>query len=298
MPVAVADPLRSGTTPLPDGRLLGWAEWGPVDGAPVLFAPGAATSSHLGFGADVVDDLRIRLIALDRPGLGTSTPAPQRTFTDFAADVAAFAARRDLGRPAMVGNSQGAPFALACAAAGAIEALALASAADEVAAPGFADALPAHLRSLVDLAGSAPSEAEGVFRGFTPERMWDMVEGAGAACDLEVYRQPGFAAAYRRALAQGFAQGADGYARDTLLAMSRWQIALSTITAPVDLWYGEHDHSHSPDQGVTLAERIPTATRHLVRGVGGAVLWTHAEQILWTLGERVGGEPRPQRLIM
>ncbi|MGI5349853.1 alpha/beta fold hydrolase [Streptomyces sp. CA-250714] len=79
----------------------------------MLFSPGAATSRSLGFGAGVVDGLGVRLIALDRPGLGASTPAPGRTFADFAADIAAFARARGLDRPAMVGNSQGAPFALA-----------------------------------------------------------------------------------------------------------------------------------------------------------------------------------------
>ncbi|MEV7783228.1 alpha/beta hydrolase [Kitasatospora sp. NPDC088351] len=313
---------RLGEERLPDGRLLAWAEWGPVDGTPVLHSPGAATTRALGFGADAVDALGVRLISLDRPGLGSSTPAPGRTFADFAADIRAFAERRGLGRPAMLGNSQGAPFALACAAAGAVGALALVSAADEVAAPHFAapgpadaaavtsraaeppraeppraeppraeplpaDPFPAELRRLIDLAVADPQAAEELFAGFTPQAMWDMVMAGSPAPDLAVYRSPAFAAAYRRALDTAFAQGPAGYARDTALAMGRWGIDFSAVTVPVDVWYGELDTTHSPDQGATLSSRLPTATRHTVPGAGGALLWTHAEEILRTLLERI-----------
>lgn len=259
---------------------------GAADGVPVLLSPGAATSRHLGFGGEAADGLGVRLISLDRPGLGASSPLAGRTFGDFADDVRTFTAARGLDRPLMVGNSQGAPFALGCAAAGVVGALAVVSGADEIAAPSFADALPGELRGLVDLAVSDPAAAEKVFAGFTPQAMWDMVMSHSPECDLAVYRQPAFAAAYRRALDEAFAQGADGYARDTVLAMGRWGIELSDIDVPVDLWYGELDESHSPDRGVGLASRIPGAVRHLVPDAGGAVLWTHAEQVLRTLLKR------------
>ncbi|MFE2434136.1 alpha/beta hydrolase, partial [Streptomyces sp. NPDC059409] len=50
MTVHITTPARLGETRLPDGRLLGWAEWGPQEGTPVLLCPGAATSRRLGFG--------------------------------------------------------------------------------------------------------------------------------------------------------------------------------------------------------------------------------------------------------
>ncbi|MFE9615803.1 alpha/beta fold hydrolase [Streptomyces sp. NPDC006384] len=279
-----AEPARLGETRLPDGRLLGWAEWGPPDGVPVLLCPGAATSRRLGFGAGVVDGLGVRLVSVDRPGLGASTPAPGRTFAGFADDMRALCALRDLGRPAVVGNSQGAPFALACAEAGVASALALVSAADEVAAPEFAASLPTGLRALTERVVEDPSGAEEFFAGFDADAMWNMVMGGSPDCDLAAYRDPGFSAAYRRALTEGFAQGAAaGYARDTVLAMGRWPFALDRITVPVDIWYGEQDESHSPDKGALLTTRIPTARHHIVPGTGGALLWTHPEAILTSL---------------
>ncbi|MBE1532118.1 alpha/beta fold hydrolase [Actinomadura algeriensis] len=282
----IDDPARLGETRLPDGRTIGWAEWGPPDGGPVLLSPGAATGRWLGFGAGVVDALGVRLISLDRPGLGVSTPAPGRTFADFADDVREFSALRGLGRPRMVGNSQGAPFALACAVAGVVSALAVVSGADEVAAPEFAAALPTDLRTLVERTASDPSGAEKHFAGLDADAMWNMVMSGSPARDLAVYQAPAFAAAYRRALAEGFAQGPDGYARDTVLAMSRWPLALGEITVPVDVWYGAEDTGHSPDNGAFLATRIPGAHRHVVPDAGGSLLWTHAEPVLTRLLDR------------
>jgi hypothetical protein len=74
----------------------------------------------------------------------------------------------------MIGNSQGAPFALACAVEGVTGALALVSGADEVAAPEFADVLPMELRGLVDKIASDPAGAEEIFAGFTADAMWSI----------------------------------------------------------------------------------------------------------------------------
>lgn len=287
MTVYVDEPARLGESRLSDGRTLGWAEWGPSDGTPVLLCPGAATSRWLGFGAGAVEARGVRLVSVDRPGLGVSTPAPGRTFSDFAGDIRQLCELRGLGRPAVVGNSQGAPFALACAQEGIASALAIVSGADEVAAPEFAPALAADLRGLVERAVCDPAGAEEFFAGFTAAAMWDMVMAGSPACDLAVYQEPGFAGAYRRALDEGFAQGAAGYARDTVLAMGRWPLALDRITVPVDIWYGERDTSHSPDNGALLATRVPGAEHRVVPGTGGALLWTHAEPVLAALLAKV-----------
>jgi pimeloyl-ACP methyl ester carboxylesterase len=283
MSVRIDDPARLGESELPDGRLLGWAEWGPSDGLPVLLCPGAATSRWLGFGADAVAALRVRLVSVDRPGLGVSTPAPGRAFGDFADDIRHLAVLRGLGRPAVIGNSQGAPFALACAVAGVAGAVALVSAVDEVAAPEFADVLPVELRGLVGKIACDPAGAQEIFTSFTADAMWTMVTDNSAQADLAVYQDAVFEAAYRQSLNEGFAQGSAGYARDTILVMGRWPFNLAMINMPVDIWYGEQDSSHSPDNGAMLTARIPGARRHIVPGIGGAVLWTHAQPILRSL---------------
>jgi pimeloyl-ACP methyl ester carboxylesterase len=68
--------------------------------------------------------------------------------------------------------------------------------------------------------------------------------------------------------------------------MSRWPLPPRAQRDPVDVWCGEEDVSHSPDNGATLTGRIPGAHRHVVPGIGDAVLWTHPRPILDTLVAR------------
>jgi pimeloyl-ACP methyl ester carboxylesterase len=286
MRYGVTDPARLGRTPLPDGRRLAWAEWGPEDGAPVLFCPGAATSRRLGFGGGLLEEAGLRLISIDRPGLGGSDPDPGRTLTSWAADVRHFADARDLNRPAAVGFSQGAPFALALAAHGVAAAVTVVSGSDELAHPRFADTLDPQVRAIVDTAVSDPEEAAADFAAFgSPQALWNLIEATADDVDRAVYTDPHFQPAFRRALDEAFAQGPDGYARDTVLAMSRWPFDVTAITVPVGLWYGAQDTSpvHSPDHGASLAALIPTATRHLLPDAGGSLLWTHTAAVLDTL---------------
>lgn len=275
-------PDRLGATALPDGRALAWAEWGPAGGRPVLLCPGAATGRSLGFGAAAAARLGLRLISIDRPGLGASSPAPDRTLASFAADLATLCRARALGRPAVVGYSQGAPFALACAAAGAASAALVVAGTDELAHPALRPRLLPDVARLVDLAASDGAAAEAFFAGLDAQRMWDLILGTSQPADRAVYEAPAFAPHLRRALEEAFAQGPAGYARDARLAFSRWPFDPAAIAAPVELWYGALDSSpvHSPDHGATLTARIPGARRRVIDGEGGALLWTRADEVL------------------
>lgn len=288
MRTQVQGPERTGRTQLPDGRLLGWSEWGPISGTPVLLCPGAATSRWLGFGAGVLEGLKVRLLSVDRPGLGASTPAPGRGLNDWATDIQGFAAARELEGLSVVGYSQGAPFALACAARGVVAKAAIVAGTDELAHPALRERLQPEVAKLVELTATEPDRAEAFFAGMSAQMMCDMVLGMSSEADRAVFSAPLFAEAYRRALEEGFAQGSAGYARDTVLTMSRWPFDPGAIRVPVELWYGALDTSpvHSPDYGETLARRIPSARHRVLPQAGSALLWTQSEDILGSLLSR------------
>jgi pimeloyl-ACP methyl ester carboxylesterase len=206
--------------------------------------------------------------------------------------VAQLAQARGLTGLTAVGFSQGAPFALACAAAAVVAGVAVVSGTDELASPELADALEPEVGLMVNALANDPVAMEASFHGFgDPDVMCEMVIDLSTGADREVYTDRAFQEAYRRALAEGFGQGPAGYARDTALSMSRWPFDPADISVPVDLWYGAHDTNptHSPDLGATLSRRIPTARRNLAPDAGGALLWTHAEDILRTLLDRTAG---------
>ena len=287
-PLGLSAPARRGAVAVAPARRMAWSEWGAADGAPVVFSPGAATSSLLGLAAGVVERAGARLIAVDRPGLGGSDPAPGRTLLDTAADLRALAAALGLERPAMIGFSQGAPLALACAAAGVVSAVAVVSGTDELAGPVLRGMLPAEIRHFVELAETDPTAAEAVFRGMmTPASLQEMLRDRSPEVDRAVYLDPAFAAIFARAVDEGFLQGPDGFGRDTLLAMQRWPFDPAKIRQPVHLWYGSSDASplHSLDHGASLARRIPGAARTVIDGAGGSILWTHGSEILEALLE-------------
>ncbi|SJM54805.1 alpha/beta fold hydrolase [Gulosibacter sp. 10] len=276
--MSAADPIDIS---LPDGRRLAGATTGPETGRPVLFIAGAGTGRSMTFGEDLLEELGVRLLTMDRPGMAGSTAAEDRTLASTAEDYRAFATRT-AGTDAVpiVANSQGAAFGLAAAAAGWPTRLVLVSPADELAHPPIRAMLPEEATGLADLAATQPERAEAVLRGFTAEAMERMVlEGAGEA-DRARYSQPEFLERYRRALAEGFANDARGYARDTLLAMRTWRIDFERIGCPVDILFGAEDLGHSPDHGATLAGRIPSTRREVLPDAGGALLWTHAREVL------------------
>jgi pimeloyl-ACP methyl ester carboxylesterase len=286
MDVELAEPARRGAVMLDGGRQLAWAEWGASDGSPVLFFSGAAMGGDLGFGSRAVDRLGVRLIGVERPGIGRSDPDPGRTLVTWVEDVRALADQLQVAAVGIVGFSQGAPFALACAASGVAHAVAVVAGQDDVADPATLSRLDPEVQSLVRAVAADPAMVEDTFRRTAdPELLWRLAVDTSSPVDRAVYEQPAFAAAYRRALDAGLAHAGAGYARDLVLAIGRWPFDVSGIRVPVVLWYGAHDAStvHSPDHGATLAARIPTARRHVVPDAGSSVLWTHADAILASL---------------
>ena len=286
MDYGIREPSRLGATPLPDGRRLGWAQWGPEEGTPVLYFSGAAMGRGLGFGADVLDLLNVRLISVDRPGLGASSPAPTRTLNDWVADIRHLTSALALRDFAIVGFSMGAPFALACAAAGLPKAVAVVSGQDDLRHPDLAGLLHPDVAGMLRAIAQDPAGFEASFAGMAnADLLWKLITGTSSAIDLALYTTPVFQAACQRALREGFSQGPQGYAHDLILAMGHWPFDVARIQVPVELWYGGQDAStvHSPDHGAVLARRIPTARRHLLPEAGGSLLWTHAEDILASL---------------
>jgi pimeloyl-ACP methyl ester carboxylesterase len=108
--------LPETTVTLPDGRLLGYVECGDPAGKPIFCFDGWPSSR---WGALLKDAeaqaAGVRLIGVDRPGMGLSGFVPQHRLLDWPGDVATLATSLGLDRWAVWGISGGAPFALVCA---------------------------------------------------------------------------------------------------------------------------------------------------------------------------------------
>src|SRR5438105_813270 len=113
----ITPPRLEGIITLDDGRRLGFAEFGPARGRAVFWLHGTpGARRQIPEEARVVaEELGVRIIGLDRPGVGASSPFLYSSFLDFTVDVAEVADRLGVDRFAMIGLSGGGPYVLACA---------------------------------------------------------------------------------------------------------------------------------------------------------------------------------------
>lgn len=278
------DPEREDVHIAPDGRRLGWSEWGPTTGRPVLLLHGMPGSSHLCPDVTATHELDVRLIAPDRPGYGRSDVHPGRRLMDDAADTAFLLDQLDVAAAAVIGWSGGSAFAVAMAGGfpervTRVSLVAPLASADEW-PEGDPDAerrarvaairrdpvaeraalqerlawFAADPGSILDAAGGGPStgagptaedDPDGALRTRADVRSWL----------LEMFRYGGRA-------------GAEGWVDDTIAVGQPWGVPLAEITRPVTVWFGGQDDLADRRDAELLATRIPRARLHVLRGEG------------------------------
>lgn len=105
---------RSGMM-LRDGRHIEWQEFGSEDGFPVLYFHGTPGSSvEGGVFEDAALAKSVRIIAVDRPGMGESDFLDDRKVIDWPGDVRQIVDHLGLREFSLVGWSGGGPYALVC----------------------------------------------------------------------------------------------------------------------------------------------------------------------------------------
>ncbi len=99
---------------LSDGRSLAYAEYGALDGFPVVNCHGGLVCGLDVAAADgTAAAAGVRLISPDRPGVGLSDPDPGRTLAAWAQDVAELLDHIGVQRFAAMGWSMGGQYAAA-----------------------------------------------------------------------------------------------------------------------------------------------------------------------------------------
>ncbi len=104
------------TIQLRDGRAMGVAVVGKSDGFPIFHCHGSGSSRlEVKLLAAAATAQGVRLIGLDRPGVGRSDPKPGYQLLDWPDDVVEVADQLGIERFAIEGLSAGGPYAMACA---------------------------------------------------------------------------------------------------------------------------------------------------------------------------------------
>jgi pimeloyl-ACP methyl ester carboxylesterase len=108
--------LINQTITLKDGRKLGYAEFGKINGKPLFYFHGHGSSrlEPKMYNLEPVKD-KVHLIAIDRPGFGLSDFNSNLSLLNWPDDVVDLADALNISNFSILGGSGGAPFTLACA---------------------------------------------------------------------------------------------------------------------------------------------------------------------------------------
>ncbi len=274
---------------LPDGRRLGYADYGPVGGRVVVYLHGAVGTS-LAPDPRMLGALRargIRLIAPSRPGFGTSDPLPGRRVADWPADLLALTEALGIERFGLLAVSAGGPYALACAhqlPERRLDGTVVAGGISPVVGPGAAAATTPALRL-----------GRAIVRRPDAARRWgDRLVGV-------LHRHPGLlgaavgvpaSGADRRRLDAGergelvsaalaaTRRGAGPFLADLRLVLQPWGFALESVRAPVALVHGAQDATVPVAHARELERRLPRGRLRLLADEGHYLLRARLPDLL------------------
>jgi len=278
---------RAGEVGLADGRVLAYAEWGPPNGWPVLHFPGIPDGRFSWGGGSACEERDIRVIAVDRPGVGGSDPKPGRSVVDWASDVEELAEQLGFNRFGVSGQSAGGAYALACARQldDQVEVVGLISAAGRLDLPGFvgqmhtarawwlADHLPAAMALLYSASGQLTRRS--------PAMALRLIASNFPKIDRAVLERPDVAARLQLAYAEAtYGRGGRGLADDMRTVLSPWGFDPAEIRVPVYVFHGRHDTVAPPAHAEHWIETLADARPVWFDDAGHLLIEDHVEEIL------------------
>lgn len=234
------------TLTLPDGRTVGFSDFGAADGVPVLWCHGGPGNRMQAAQAGAAGAaLGLRVIGIDRPGYGLSTPRPGRTIADWVGDGLAVAEALGVDRFLTCGISTGGAYALALAAMAPDRVMGVVTgcAMTDMRHPPARASMPAVSTQGVWDAADRPAALAVAAETFG-EQGEKMMGGVGVlpAADLAVLMDPANAPGAAETHAQSFAHGVQGYVDDRRADGPGWfSFDIGAVRCPVIIVHGESD---------------------------------------------------------
>jgi pimeloyl-ACP methyl ester carboxylesterase len=283
---------------LRDGRKLAFDDVGDPAGYPVVWHHGSMTCRLLRHPDDsLAAGAGLRLICVDRPGYGRSSPQTGRTLQGWADDIEQLADHLGLGRFAVAGASAGGPNALAVAhglgdrvshgaLAGSLGPL------DEPEALGDVDrmmALPFRFLRFKWLLQILLTPAARQART-NPSKWVDKWERSSSPADRVLFADPTFRAMLERQTAEAWRAGPQGLV-DDLRAIHAWGFSPEDVDQHIDVFHGAGDTTVSPAMGARLAARLPDSDLHAVPNQGHLLFLPSWDVIMRGLARRASPPP-------
>lgn len=293
------------------GRRLAFAEFGPPTGRSVVWLHGTPGGRR-----QIPSEARafaeregLRIVGIDRPGIGSSTPHLYDNIRSFATDLDRVADRLGLDEIAVIGLSGGGPYALAAGAT-----------------------LPERVRSVAVLGGVAPTcgpdaiggglvalgrrlspvigrtrvplgmALTGTIRVARPlaSRGLDLYARLSPEGDRRMLARPEFKAMFLDDILNGSRKQFSAPLADVQLFSKDWGFTAADVNVPVLWWHGDADHIIPFSHGEHMVARLPDASLHVLAGeshLGGLGVGEHILTSLLEAWDRPpsGGRGRSNR---
>jgi pimeloyl-ACP methyl ester carboxylesterase len=270
-------PTLEGNVAVRDGRRLSFAEYGSHTGPAIVWmhgTPGARRQIPLDARA-YAEQQGLRIIGIDRPGIGSSTPYLYPNVLDWTGDLELLLDALGIDDVRVIGLSGGGPYALAAGAG-----------------------LPERVRGVGVLGGVAPTRGDDAIDGgpiqlavrFAPllsacrvplgavltTAIRAVKPLAGAGLDLyarvqppgdkNLLSRPEFKAMFLDDLLNGSRFQTSAPLADLVLFTREWGFALAEVKVPVRWWHGDADHIVPFRHGQHVVDRLPDATMSIIDG--------------------------------
>lgn len=292
----VRRPALEGSVAVRDNRRLGFAEYGSRRGQAIVWmhgTPGARRQIPVEARL-FAERSGLRLIGLDRPGIGSSTPYLYPDVLDWTRDLELVLDTLAVDTVRIIGLSGGGPYALA---AGAI--------------------MPDRVHGIGILGGVAPTQGPDAIGGGvlgTVARLapvlsvsrvplsvlitqlirlarplagpaLDAYAAVQPAGDKRLLARPEFKAMFLDDLLNGSRFQTSAPINDVLLFARPWGFELAEVGVPVRWWHGDDDHIVPLAHGRHAVARLPDATLTVIDGESHLDGLSIAEDVLTALVE-------------
>lgn len=275
--IDIERPKIEGNVAVGEGRRIGFAEFGDATGRAIFWlhgTPGARRQIPVE-ARRYAERENIRIIGLDRPGVGSSTPYSYPSVLAFADDLATVADTLGIDRFAVIGLSGGGPYALGVAHAlpervvvtGILGGVAPTRGPDAI--DGGAMELGKFLAPMLPVIGAPIGRVlSSIVRVARPvaEPAITLYGRFSPAADRELLRRPEFKAMFLDDLLNGGRKQMEAPFADVVVFARDWGFTVSDITVPVRWWHGDRDHIIPHAHGEHMVHQLPDAKLFTMAG--------------------------------
>lgn len=278
--MTITAPRYEGRVRVRDGRMLGLAEFGPPtsDKSVIWFhgTPGARRQVPE-LARKLADERGVRIVGIDRPGVGLSTPHRYERVVDFTEDLHILLERVGIDRFATVGLSGGAPYALAAAYelpervphVGVLGGVVPSGGADG--APGGLVSLATRFKPLLALmsepTGALLTSFMRVSRPIGSPAL-ELYARLAPEGDGRLLREPDFKEMFLDDLTNSGRHGMRAAIYDAILFARDWGFSVRDLEVPVTWWQGDQDNIVPLAHAEHIVQLIPKAELRIRPGEG------------------------------